>query len=158
MQNIKDYINENIDNTNESAVDALGSLFSEAVFVAGVIIGYKTIKAILKGALAVFGWAFLKQDIKKLKDIKAQMAKMLSKYPEVCKGIKKKYSKLLTCAGEKFGGSFKLTDIGFLKDDLEFMEESDKKEFYRLYDMTQDIKERALKNYENEELKDMKLI
>lgn len=158
MQNLKDYINENVDNTNESAIDALGSLFSEAVFIVGVMIGYKTIKALLKGALAVFGWAFLKQDIKKLKEVQTQMAQILSKYPEVCDAIKEKYSRQLTGVGGKLGGSFRLTDLGFLKDDLNFMEESDKKEFYRLYNMTQDIKKRALKNYEDEELKDMKLI
>lgn len=158
MQNLKDYINENVNNTNESAAYALGSLFSEAVFIVGVMIGYKTIKALLKGALAVFGWAFIKQDIKKLKDVQTQMAQILSKYPKACDSIKEKYSRQLSGVGGKLGSSFRLTDLGFLKDDLDFMEESDKKEFYRLYNMTQDIKERALKNYDDEELKSMKLI
>lgn len=157
MKSINEYINEQQE-VNEDVAYALGTLFSEAVFAVAVFISYKTILALLKGAIAVFNKVSIKDEINKLKEIKTQMAKLLSKYPDGCKKLKEFCKKQLSNTKEGIKNIFDTEDNEFLSKHLDFFEDKDKEEFINLYKSSQEIKQKALQSFEDENKNDIKSI
>lgn len=152
MKSINEYINEQQE-VNEDVAYALGTLFSEAVFCASVFITYKTILVLLKGAMSIFKKVSIKDEIEKLKEIKNKMAKLLSKYPDECKKLKKICKQHLQDIKKNIENGLSVNGEEFLHKNIDFFEDSDKEEFIKLYKSSQEIKQNALKSIANEEIK-----
>lgn len=152
MKSINEYINEQQE-IDESVEYALGTLFSEAVFIAGTFICYKTLKALIKGAIAVFNNVSIKDELKKLDEIKNKMAKLLSKYPDDIKKIKEVCKKHLANIKDKAENILSFDNEEFLSKNLGFFEDADKEEFIQLYKSSQEIKEKTLNSLVEVEMK-----
>jgi hypothetical protein len=144
MKDIKEYlINEN--QINESITGIAAGV------VAGII-GYKMLKALIKGLAGKLGLSVAKKKLKELDDIQNEMKSILEKYPEAQKKMKNTYRHILSGKGGKRDSFFLAESGAFLDKDIEAFSDEDKDRFKKLFEQVKKIQDGIFKNFSDWDL------